>query len=84
MLAFLTRRQDTPTPDTTGQSQQGASSAVMRFLTHGGAEVHVDSGGLVTCLGCDYTHDWSSIIYGRGDANEHATDCRSMPKPPSA
>lgn len=80
MLAFLTRRKETPMPETTTTAQK-TDRVAMRFLTHGGAEVHVTAKGLVTCLGCDYTHNWSSTVYARGDANEHAADCRSMPKP---
>jgi hypothetical protein len=83
MLAFLARSKQTPTPDTT-PTNQDTERVAMRFLTHGGAEVHVGHRGLVTCLGCDYTHNWTSIIYGRTDANEHAADCRSMPKPTTA
>jgi len=76
--AFLTRRrEDTTMPETCNT----AEVTVMRFATQGGAEVHVSARGLVRCLGCDYTHNWSSTVYARTDANEHATDCRSMPKP---
>jgi hypothetical protein len=36
----------------------------------------------IHCLGCDYGDDnWSSVVYARSDANQHATDCRAMPKP---
>ena len=104
MLAFLTRRQDTPTPDITDQPQQDASSTVMRFLTQGGAQVHITHAGTFTqtsfsgavwgekdhrwtCLGCGKgsgRHDRYSPDEIRDAANEHATECRSMPKPASA
>ena len=83
MLAFLARSKPAPTPETAPPAQD-ADHVAMRFRTHGGAEVHVNRRGLVTCLGCDYTHNWTSIIYGRDDANEHAAGCRSMPKPTPA
>lgn len=77
--AFLTRRREDTAMAATDET------TVMRFATQGGAEVHVLDGSHsypVRCLGCDYTHNnWSSIVYARSDANEHATDCRSMPKP---
>lgn len=76
--AFLTRRREsTPMPETT----ELAETPVMRFATQGGAEVHVTRRGLVRCLGCDHTHNWSSVVYARTDANDHASECRSMPKP---
>jgi len=43
MLAFLTRRKDTPMTDTTVQTEQPTTSndVVMRFLTVGGATVEL-------------------------------------------
>lgn len=76
--AFLTRRQETPTMTDVAADIE---KPVMRFATQGGAEVHVTARGLVRCLGCDHTHNWSSTVYARTDANGHASDCRSMPKP---
>lgn len=83
MLAFLTRRNDntaaSATADPTSAEQ---SNVLMRFLTHGGAEVHITSpGNQIRCHGCDYARGWTSVIYARGDANEHADKCRAMPKP---
>jgi hypothetical protein len=104
VLAFLARRQNTPTPETTEQPQQDASSVVMRFLTQGGAQVHVTHVGTFTrnlfsgavwgekdhrwtCLGCGNgsgQHDYYPPNEIRDAANEHATNCRSMPKPATA
>lgn len=78
--AFLTRRRE----DSTMPETAPAESVLMRFATQGGAEVHViDKYNYpVRCLGCDYKRDSvSSIVYARDFANDHATECRSMPKP---
>ena len=82
MFALLTRRKETPMPDTATPAVQTDDNVLMRFLTQGGAEVHVTYPDCdVQCLGCDYQHSWSSRVYARSDANEHATACRAMPKP---
>ncbi|MFE0207011.1 hypothetical protein [Streptomyces sp. NPDC058985] len=62
---------------------EGASDILMRFQTHGGAEVHVLRDRLgILCQGCDYNRaSHSAISYARGNANEHAAACRAMPKP---
>lgn len=98
MLAFLTRRHNASTPDTTAAdtatpaAAQDQDNVLMRFLTQGGAEVHVTGSGSYgaegcrwKCLGCGDTdrnravarYDWDA----RSKANTHATDCRAMPKP---
>jgi hypothetical protein len=90
--AFLTRRrEDTPMPDTTDtQTSQQATDVLMRFLTQGGAEVHVTTSGRHVdkdhhwkCQGCDDNNGKSLPLYyweARNDANAHAAGCRAMPK----
>jgi hypothetical protein len=54
MLAFLTRRKDTPMPDTTATetpAPQADDNVVMRFLTQGGATVEL------------YPHAWTETHY---------------------
>lgn len=76
--AFLTRRrEDSPME----QTSSPAETVKMRFATQGGAEVHVTDSNVVTCLGCDHTKTSSHVVYARTEANDHAADCRSMPKP---
>jgi S-adenosylhomocysteine hydrolase len=93
MLAFLTRRKDTPALDDTA-AQNADSDVLMRFLTQGGAQVHVTGSGRYgtqdhhwTCRGCDNTSHNGIALYdwqARDEANTHATDCRAMPKPAAA
>lgn len=94
--AFLTRRrEDTPMPETE------TTAPLMRFLTQGGAQVHVTRIGTYTvrgasghcwgehedhwtCHGCDQgigSHKRFTPRDIRDQANEHANDCRAMPKP---
>ena len=96
MLAFLTRRRDTPAPataPTTEAPAQPADNVLMRFLTHGGATVTVTGSGRYgaedcrwKCLGCGASdervprYDWLA----REKANGHAAACRAMPKPNTA
>lgn len=81
MLAFLARRKDPTVPNTDPETTQ--PDILMRFLTHGGAEVHVLRDRLaVRCQGCDHDRpSHASIGYARGFANEHAATCRAMPRP---
>ena len=89
MLAFLTRRKDTTVTDTAPEATQ--SDILMRFLTHGGAEVHVTGSGRYgaqdnhwKCQGCDDSNKETFPLYdwdARDKANAHAADCRAMPKP---
>jgi hypothetical protein len=53
MLAFLTRRKDTPMTETTatGTAPQTSDDVVMRFLTQGGATVEL------------YPHAWTETHY---------------------
>lgn len=89
MLAFLTRRKDPTMTATTAQTEKTTDDVVMRFLTQGGATVELRKGSkpgrLVypyLCLGCDYEFDnYDSIVHARTEANEHAANCRAMPKP---
>lgn len=83
MLAFLTRRKETTVPETTTTAPETADDVVMRFLTHGGAEVHVLRDRLgIRCQGCDHERaSHSAIGYARDNANDHAAACRAMPKP---
>jgi len=89
--AFLTRRrEDTPMTETTAPAE-ASSDVLMRFATQGGATVIVTGSGRYAaedhywkCLGCNDgsrpaggRYDW----WARDAANEHATNCRSMPKP---
>lgn len=57
---------------------------VMRFLTLGGAHVHVTArpgGHCWRCQGCDQSETFPQALPGaRMDANRHAGLCRSMPK----
>lgn len=87
--AFLTRRKDTPMPETTPASI--SDNIAMRFLTQGGAEVHVTASGRHVdkdhhwkCQGCDDSNGKSfPLCYweARSEANAHAAACRAMPKP---
>ncbi|MEG8275749.1 hypothetical protein [Streptomyces sp. AHA2] len=90
MFAFLTRRKDNPMAETVTATEKPANDVLMRFLTQGGAEVHVTGSGRYgaedhhwMCLGCSETDngigrwDWDA----RQQANGHATNCRAMPKP---
>jgi hypothetical protein len=37
------------------------------------------------CLGCGYDFDnYTSVITARAEANQHATECRAMPRPGGA
>lgn len=94
---FLTRRREGTTmtdatiTEATETPTTVAGNILMRFLTQGGATVVVTGSGKYAakdchwkCLGCGNennkkfpAYDWSA----RNEANEHATDCRSMPKP---
>lgn len=78
--AFLARRREETTMT---DGTPAAEKVLMRFATQGGAEVHViDRHNYpVRCLGCDSKRDsTSSVVYARDFANDHATECRSMPK----
>lgn len=64
--------------------------AVMRFLTLGGAEVVVVPvqetyySHAWECLGCDRDDQCLKLYIARDAANEHAGECRAMPKPETA
>ena len=79
--AFLTRRKETAMTDAT-TVPEAADDVVMRFLTHGGAEVHVLRDRLgIRCQGCDHERaSHAAIGYARDNANDHAAACRAMPK----
>lgn len=95
-LALFTRRPKQNTPETpaptTAQPEKTDNDVLMRFLTQGGAQVHVTGSGRYVednnwkCLGCNDgsegsgRHDWIA----RDAANEHASACRAMPKPNAA
>jgi hypothetical protein len=95
MLAFLNRRpaaNQQSEPALPEESEKPTDNVLMRFLTQGGAQVHVTGSGRYVednnwkCLGCNDgsgghgRHDWIA----RDAANEHATNCRAMPKPNAA
>jgi S-adenosylhomocysteine hydrolase len=88
--AFLARRKETTVSQTTPAPATTKNNVLMRFLTQGGAEVHVTGSGRYgaedhhwMCLGCSETDngigrwDWDA----RQQANGHAANCRAMPKP---
>ncbi|MFD5221399.1 hypothetical protein ACFWMH_27540 [Streptomyces tendae] len=72
--AFLTRRKETPVTTTTGNetTENSSPAPVMRFLTVGGAEVHVSERGRderTTFSGTTYgftVHGWKCHGCGRG------------------
>ncbi|WP_369211340.1 hypothetical protein [Streptomyces flavofungini] len=87
---FLTRSKETTVHETTTAPATTKSNSQMRFLTQGGAEVHVTGSGCYgaedhhwMCLRCSETdsgigrRDWDA----RRQANAHAKGCQSMPKP---
>lgn len=78
--AFMTRRREDAT-DVVAEVAPVSEKPSMRFATRGGAEVHVTGRGFIRCLGCDHTHNWSSTVDARVEANAHAAGCWSMPKP---
>lgn len=85
MFRTGTRLPQTATAD--APKQPAPDPVVMRFATLGGAAVAVTcSGGeyYVRCQGCDW-RDFRNPIgdpkRARNYANDHAGECRSMPKP---
>lgn len=62
-------------------TETAAAAPLMRFLTHGGAEVHVAPDYSALCQGCDWASTHSSITFARERANAHAETCRAMPRP---
>ena len=102
--AFLTRRREDTAMTATATATETPTpvdNVLMRFLTQGGAQVHITHAGTFTqksfsgavwgeqdhrwtCLGCGQgsgRHDHYSPSEIRNAANDHATECRSMPKP---
>ncbi|MDX2800104.1 hypothetical protein [Streptomyces scabiei] len=95
-LALFTRRPKQHTPEApalaVAQPEKPADNVLMRFLTQGGAQVHVTGSGSYVednnwkCLGCNDgsrgsgRHHWLA----REAANAHASACRSMPQPNAA
>lgn len=67
------------------------ASPLTRFLTQGGAEVHITGSGSYgakdnhwVCLGCNDRNDSHFGLWdwqARKEANDHASACRAMPKP---
>jgi hypothetical protein len=86
-MAIFTRRRPATKAIEADTHQASSADVIMRFATLGGAEVVVEpvSSRWSThgwkCRGCDRDRSSSDLHYTRETANEHAGNCRSMPKP---
>jgi hypothetical protein len=93
MLAFLTRRTETPMPDTaathTSTSQTPWPDGVIaRYLTVAAATVDLrpqprneKTHAYADCTGCGLHIHWARTEYVREYAQEHAEKCRALPRP---
>ncbi|MFD7705653.1 hypothetical protein [Streptomyces sp. NPDC059786] len=85
---FRFRRKETAMPETAAPTKT-EPNILMRFLTQGGATVVVTGSGRYVedngwrCLGCGGSDNGVGWGLGRvrDQANAHAKDCQSMPKP---